>query len=272
VLPHGKLAGTLDASLCLLGTARGETPFVADEWRYGRHAGESTLTFCLDKRDPDWPVAEKIGAAIAGALLLQPKQVTIEDDTVGDELDVLYQKLLDSCDLYLGFKLIADAYPDWLMVTRPYYRTSYALVTIDAHLTALADMKPDRAIAATLGTVADLRLIQYLQALPAAQRWARFPMSTDEAALKSVVAGTAGAALVWAPSLWALSRTEPTLAALKPIAPKPLPPASVDVGAALLGKETYLRSALDQAIAALLADGTIAAILAKDGFPAMPPT
>jgi hypothetical protein len=40
----------------------------------------------------------------------------------------------------------------------------------------------------------------------------------------------------------------------------------------LLGKETYLRTALDQAIGALLADGTIAAILAKDGFPGTPPS
>jgi polar amino acid transport system substrate-binding protein len=253
-------------------TARTETPFVVDEWRYGRHAAESTLTYCIDKRDPDWPVASEIGKAIAGALLLQPKQVTIEDDTVGDSLDLLYQTLLQSCDFHLGFKLIPDAYPDWLTVTRPYYRTSYVLVTNDSRLKSLADMAAERPIAATLGTTADLRLIQYLQVLAPAQRWPRFPMSTDEAAMRSAVAGTAGAALVWGPSFWALQRGDPTLAPLKPISPLPLPVSSIDVGAVLLGKEIYLRTALDQAIAALVADGTIAAILAEDGFPAIPPS
>ena len=108
-------------------------------------------------------------------------------------------------------------------------------------------------------------------ALPAAQRWPRYPMSTDEASLRAVLKDTAAVALVWAPSVWALQQRDAALAGLVAIDPKPLPVTRVEVGAALLGKESYLRNAADQAIAALLADGSLAAILARHRFPADPP-
>ena len=259
------------ALVVLAGAAAAQTPYVPDEWRYGRHSAESTLSYCIDKRDPDWPVASDIAAAIAGALLLQPKPFTIEDNTVGDDIEVLYHTLLDSCDLYLGFKLIPDTLPDWLTVTRPYYRTSYLLVAAPHTIAALADLPRDEAIASTLGTAADLRLVQYLASLGASERWPRYPMSSDEAALRAVLQHEAAAAQVWAPSFWALRRADPAFRALAPIAPKPLPVTSIEVGAALLAKESYLRSAVDQAIASLLADGSLAAILKRHDFPAEPP-
>ena len=52
------------------------------------------------------------------------------------------------------------------------------------------------------------------------------------------------------------------------IAPAPLPASTVDIGAALLANETFLRSNVDQAIASLTADGTIEAILKATQFPA----
>ena len=52
------------------------------------------------------------------------------------------------------------------------------------------------------------------------------------------------------------------------IDPNPLPPTTLGVGALMLANETFLRTALDEAIAALSEDGTIAGILEKYGFPA----
>ncbi|HEY3642365.1 MAG TPA: hypothetical protein VGL31_14825, partial [Xanthobacteraceae bacterium] len=78
------------------------------------------------------------------------------------------------------------------------------------------------------------------------------------------------AALVWGPSFWGLQKADPAFARLRIIAPKPLPASSVDVGAVMLARETFLRANLDQAIAALTADGTIAAILKAFSFPAAP--
>ena len=186
-----------------------QTPFVPDEWKYGKRQESATLHYCVDARDPDLPVARKIGEAIATALLLQPKEHVVGENVVGETLDSLYEILLGTCDVYLGFKLIPDAYPEWMKVTRPYYRASYVFAATDAGWRSLADMPKSQAIGPTMGTGADLRLIQYLQALSPAERWSRFPMSSDEAALKALTNGTIGVALVWGPPCGRCKRTMP---------------------------------------------------------------
>jgi polar amino acid transport system substrate-binding protein len=244
-------------------------PFVPDEWKFGRRQDSSTLNYCVDQRDPDFPVARKIGAAIAGALLLQPKEHVIGGNTVGEDIDGLYQVFLETCDVALGFKLLpGGTYPEWMTLTRPYYRAFYVLAATDPNWKSLADVPKAQPLGATIGTSADLRLIQYLIALPASQRWSRFPLGNDEAALTALTKGTVGAALVWGPGLWALQKRDPELAKLRLISPAPLPRTGADVGAALLANESFLRNSVDQAIASLTADGTIASILAGEKFPA----
>ena len=257
--------------LCGLGnSAWAQVPFVPDDWKFGKRQDSNTLHYCVDTRDPDLPVARQIGEAIAGALLLQPKEHSVGENVVADEIDTLYRVFLETCDIYLGFKLLPDAYPDWMTLSRAYYRAGYVVVAADAGWKSLAEMPRQQAISSTMGTSADIRLIQYLLSLPAANRWSRFPMSTDEAALRAVLRGTAGAALVWAPSLWALQASDPELGKLKTITPTPLPVSTVDIGAALLSNEAFLRSAVDRAIASLVADGTIQSILNNHKFPATP--
>jgi polar amino acid transport system substrate-binding protein len=261
-------AGPLLACLLWASAGSAQTPFVPDEWKYGKRQEASTLHYCVDARDPDLPVAKKIGGALAGALLLQPKEHVIGENVVGETLDSLYEIFLGTCDVYLGFKLIPDAYPEWMKVTRPYYRASYVFAATDTGWRSLADVPRSLAIGPTIGTIADLRLIQYLQALSPAERWSRFPMSSDEAALKALTNGTVGVALVWGPSLWALQRNDTALSKIRLVSPSPLPTSSADVGAAVLANESFLRNSVDQAIASLTRDGTIQAILDGDKFPA----
>src|SRR5262249_34536801 len=66
-----------------------ETPYVPDEAKFGRRQSGSTLQYCLDTRDPDLPVARRIGRAIAEALLLTPKPQEMGQVAVGDDLDNL---------------------------------------------------------------------------------------------------------------------------------------------------------------------------------------
>jgi len=247
-----------------------DTPYVPEEWKYGRRQAGSTLQYCLDIRDPDLPIARKIGQAIAAALLLEPKPRELGQNSVGEDLDNLYRVFLESCDVYLGFKLIPDAYPQWLAVTRPYYRTSYVLVTANTQWNSLADMPHTQAIGATIGTSADIRLIQYLQSLPAGSQWSRFPMGSDELALRALLREQIGVALVWGPSFWAMRQSDPAFAKLRIISSRPVPDSAVNVGATLLARESFLRSNIDQAIASLTADGTIQSILDSEKFPAAP--
>ena len=245
-----------------------QTPYVQDEWKYGRRQDGATLHYCVDERDPDQPVAARIGEAIAGALLLEPREHKVGEDWAGEDIDQVYQVLLETCDVFLGFKLIPDAYPDWLTITRGYYRASYVFATANADWKALADVPLSQTIAGTIGTSADIRLMQYLSALKPAERWPHYPVASDEAALRAVADGKLAAALVWAPSFWGLQKADPAFAKVRIIAPRPLPVSSLDVGAVMLARETFLRANLDQAIVALTEDGTIETILKSFGFPA----
>src|SRR5262245_58414835 len=160
--PCGALAAiALLAGLLQTSAASAQTPFVIDEWKFGRRQEASTLHYCVDARDPDLPVARRIGSAIASALLLQGREHVIGENVVGESIDSLYRVFLESCDVYLGFKLIPDAYPEWMKVTRPYYRASYLLAATNAGWRSLADVPKTQAIGSTMGTSADLRLIQY---------------------------------------------------------------------------------------------------------------
>jgi polar amino acid transport system substrate-binding protein len=251
---------------------RADMPFVVDQWRFGTRENGAALRYCIDARDPDWPVARRIASAVAGALLVQPKEVLIAADPAtanlaGDDIDMLYRTLIERCDVYFGFKLVPDAYPAWIAVTRPYYRSFYAFVATDPGWVKLSQMPAARPIGATIGTAADLRLTQYLLAAGSKPHWDKFPMASDEAALRGVLRGTLGAALIWSPSRWAFAQTEPDAARLRNLAPDPLPVSTASVGAVLLSRQSFLRSSIDSAIASLSADGTIAGILRDARFP-----
>ncbi|HME26942.1 MAG TPA: hypothetical protein VKI44_37405 [Acetobacteraceae bacterium] len=262
--------------LCLGHVAsRADAPFVVDEWRFGTQETNATLRYCIDARDPDWPVARKIAAAVAAALLLRGEEYLIGDDPrsadmSGDDLDDTYRALIQHCDVFFGFKLVPDAYPGWITITRPYYRSTYVYVVADPAWKSLGDIPTTLAIGATIGTGADMRLTQYILAVPADKRWDKYPMSSDEAALRAVMRGTTAAALVWAPALWALRKTDAGIAKLPEMASSPLPVSTADVGAILLSRQMFLRSSLDQAIASLTADGTVAGILKDENFPGTP--
>ncbi len=80
--------------------------------------------------------------------------------------------------------------------------------------------------------------------------------------------GTVDVALVWAPNLWAKQREDPAYAGLHVIDPTPLPPTALGVGALVLKENAFLRTAVDEAIAALVSDGTIGRIVKGFDFPA----
>jgi polar amino acid transport system substrate-binding protein len=243
-------------------------PYAPESYRYGRQIDESRLRFCVDARVDDWRVQQEIGEAIAAALLLEPAPHVIEGEEVSIELEELFPVMLENCYVYLGFRLLPGVYPDWLTLTRGYFASSYVFVTRNAEWRSLADVPRTAAIASAAGTTADLRLVSYLLSLGPEARWRRFPAGTGALALGLLLAGDAEVALVWHPDLWAAQQSDPALGDLHIIAPAPLPETGAEVGAGVLAAETFLRTALDEAIAALVRDGTIEEILERHGFPA----
>jgi polar amino acid transport system substrate-binding protein len=269
------IALTLLAAASVPGAARAvepefyDRPFAQDQWEIGRRVDESQLRYCVDSRDPDSEVAAEIADAIAMALLLEPQRYVVERGMREEDITKVYGILLEHCDLYMGFKLIPGGYSEWATITRAYYDARYVFVTRDPDIGSLADLAQERPIGATLGTMAHIRLVAYNSALPRQERRPTFPMGTNDQALDALMADRIDLALVWQPSLWAREREDPAFADLRVIDPAPLPDTVVGVGALLLANQDFLRTAVDEAIAALRADGTIAAILEAHDFPAM---
>lgn len=245
-----------------------DVPFAPGQWNIGRPLDRSNLRYCVDQRDPDWELAGAIADAIAAGLLLEPQRYVVESSMLREDITKIYQILLEHCDLYMGFKLIPEGLPNWVIVTRPYYEAQYVFLTDDPDIEELADLEPSRPIAATLGTSAHLQLLAYVMAMAPEARWPVFPMGTSDLTVESLVNGTVSVSLVWGPSFWGMARGKPEIARLRVIDPSPLPPVSLGVGGLLLSDQTYLRTAVDEAIAGLTADGTIAAILESYDFPA----
>lgn len=245
-----------------------DRPFAPGQWNIGRRLDQSELRYCLDRRDPDWEVAGAIADAIASALLLEPRRYMVESDFILEDITRVYAVMLEHCDVHMGFKLIPEGYANWVTLSRAYYESQYVFVTSDPGLRRLADLAPGRAIGATIGTSAHIRLVSYLSALPAEKRWPIYPMGTNDVALESLLGGRVDVALVWAPTLWAKQRGSVDYADLHVIDSAPLPSTALGVGALLLSDQVFLRNAIDEALAALSADGTLAQILESFNFPA----
>ena len=245
-----------------------DVPFANNQWNIGRRVDESKLRYCIDRRNPDWEVAAEIVATVAEALLLEPQRYEVKSDIIDEDITRIYAIMLEHCDIHMGFKLIPGHYPDWITLTRSYYQAEYVFVTADPNILTLADLAPSRAIGPVLGTSAHIRLVSYVKALPAKERWPIYPMGTSELMLKSLLDGIIDVGLVWAPTFWAIQRQDPAYEKIHMIDPTPLPPTSLGVGALLLSDKIFLRTAFDEAIIALIEDGTIAGILEKFNFPA----
>lgn len=245
-----------------------DVPFANGQWNIGRRLDESQFRYCVDKRDPDWEVAAAIGDAIAAALLLEPQRYVVEREIAVEDITKIYAIMLEHCDVHMGFKLIPEGYARWITLTRAYYDTQYVFVASDPTLQKLADLPPGHSIGATVGTMAHIRLVSYQSALPAEKRWPVFPMGSNEQALDALLKGSVDVALVWAPNLWAKQREDAAYGELHVLEPSPLPPSTIGVGAVVLADQKFLRSAVDEAISALTADGTLDGILKGFDFPA----
>ncbi len=245
-----------------------DVPFAQGQWNIGRRLDESQLRYCVDKRDADWEVAGAIADTIAAGLLLEPVRYVVENEIAIEDITKIYAIMIEHCDVYMGFKLIPEGYAQWLAVTHAYYDANYVYVTIDPAVKSLADLPPGNPIGATIGTTAHIRLASYLRALPADKRWPAFPMGSNEQALDALQAGSVKVALVWAPTLWARQKADPAYANMRVIDSAPLPPTTLGVGGVVLSNQKFLRSAIDEAIAALSADGTIDGVLKSFDFPA----
>lgn len=261
------------ACTAFLGVALAQFPPVDSKFlegpRSGRRLTGDTITFCVDPRDPAHEVDRAIAQAMADALLLKADFHVIERELVTEDIQNVYIDLVNDCEVYLGFRLIAGTFPNWLTPTRAYYRTSYVVVVADPDWKDITDVPRSLALGSVAGSVGDVRLLTYINALPPEQRWARYPQASHEVAMQGVLDGNLGGALVWAPAKWQLTKSDPELADLHAVTAEGVSE-PIGVGGVILVGNDFLLSQLDAAIANITEVGTVAEILGENDFPGQP--
>lgn len=245
-------------------------PNLLETWRVNTG---NVIRFCYYDNSETVAVDRAVGEAIAERLLLESRFSTLRSGHgIGGNFaaDDLYISLVNDCDVALGMGLAADAYPPEFTVTRPYVGYNYLLIAADPAFARLEDVPRDRWLGTQLGSYGDYLLRQYLAVRPASDTWRRLVYGDVHLMLDRLLDGTLGAAIIFGPTLLRVyeERTDADGFHQLPLIPELA--ANVDIGGVLLSRSTFLRSEVDKAIADIVADGTVDAILADTGFDAIP--
>jgi polar amino acid transport system substrate-binding protein len=211
---------------------------------------------------------------LAAALLLTPSVVEVKTWRPTEPLDYrlpltleeIYIQFAEQCDGFMGFTL-AQGYPDWLTITRPYLTTRTVLATTSPNYRKLADIPVTRPIGTRILGGVDNQVIVYLQSLPERSRWQRLAYYNNKLLIDRLLDGTVAAAFVWAPALYRATGGNLQAAGVH-IIPSPFELSETELGIAVRSHDAFLSVTLGQAIDALRADGTIDRLLAEHGLAA----
>jgi polar amino acid transport system substrate-binding protein len=252
----------------------GETPDIAREFLDRvRGVDGNRIRFCIYENAITADLDRAIARAIGEVLLVEAVVVEISAriavegiDFIPISEDELFIYLNNDCDAFLGFLLASDAYPDWLTVTRPYVTTRFVAATRPGHVRSLDALPPGGIVATIMLSEADVQVAAYIASLAEDRRWRRFPYPDARLALERLLDETVDVSVVWKPSLeWAAKRFD--MMAYEEIPGGALRFPTRHTGMVLRSSDVFVRTVLDDAIAALASFGTLSEIYDEVGFP-----
>ncbi|MET3924519.1 transporter substrate-binding domain-containing protein [Devosia sp. 2618] len=234
-----------------------------------RLAGDS-INVCFDVTSLGRSFDEDVANAIGDALFLKVNAIEgfggfpLNGDGFIDELTLAMN---NTCDMFMGVSVSTNSpVSDAFSLTRPYATIPFVLVVADPDWQNLSDIPKERRLGTALASLGEMNYITWAQQQPEAERWVRFPYADFNKMATRVLDGTIAGMILWQPALARLLDERPDLAALRVIENDPIPEAEVHVGALVSSRNAFLRSQADQAIDALVADGSIAALMEKHGY------
>lgn len=231
---------------------------------YRRVQGDR-VTFCVFSDSPTADFDRAVAQELAGVLLLTPAIYEVKRDIRTPLTDQeLFILLTDHCDGFLGFTLYPEGYPGWLSFSRAYYRTPYVLAVKETRFRRLSDIPKGQPIGTHLSSLADIQLILHQRSRSQRDQWKRFPYPTDELLVQRLLDGTISGALIWGPELYRLTGGDPGAKGIRVIDASPLRNLEWGIGVALRSRDTFVRTTIDKAIVALIEDGVIKDLLAKN--------
>lgn len=258
-------------ALLLSGQAFAQTSGVPPELlNNNRRQNGEAFTACFDTTATTIAFDHEVAQAIADALFVELK--TKEGFggfplDGGGFIDELMIAMNNTCDVFMGISVqVNSPFPEWVSVSRPYATMPFVLAVDNPDWQKLGDIPRDRKLGTALQSLGELMYITWAQQQPEAQRWKRLPYANFDLMTKRVKDESLGGMLLWQPSLVKLMATNPDAASLRVIPLDPAPQAEIHVGALVSIKDSFLRTQIDEAIDALVADGTIAALMEKYNY------
>ncbi len=228
----------------------------------GRSRGNQ-IALCVNSAAMMASFEKALAEEISSRLLLTPKVIEVKTWHPTEPLDYrmpltfeeIYIEFAERCDGFMGFTL-AQGYPSWLIVTRPYLSTRFVLAATSPEFRKLSDIPVSRPIGTRMMGIVDNQLIFYLQSLPEKSRWQRLPYFNNKMLLDRLLDHTVAAAFVWEPALYRATGGDPEGKGIHVI-PPPFELSDTELGIGLRSNDAYLATTLGQAIDSLRADGTV---------------
>jgi polar amino acid transport system substrate-binding protein len=240
----------------------------------GRGGQGNKVALCVNGDAMMASFESALARELASALLLTPTVIEIKAWRPTEPLDYrlplmleeIYIQFAERCDGFMGFTL-AQGYPEWMTLTRPYLVTRTVIATNATNVRKLADVPVSRPLGTRILGGVDNQVIMYLQSLPEKSRWPRLAYYNNKLLIDRLLDSTVAAAFVWEPALYRATGGKPETAGLHVI-PSPFALYETEFGIAVRAHDTFLSAMLGQAIDALRADGTIDRLLAEHGLAA----
>lgn len=228
------------------------------------------LSVCADVSGRTVAFDKEVAQLIADALFLQMdyQEGFGGYPTSGDGfLDELQIAMTNSCDILMGMTVQENSpFPSWAALSRPYVSLPY-LMFVKEDYQQLLDIPLDRKLGTALGSMGERVFITWNQQRPKAQRYTRLPYADMALMATRVLDGSIAGGLIWAPTWAELERQSPDLTKeLRTITLQPVPETVTRIGVLVKARDSYLRARIDEAIDALVADGSIAAKLEEFGY------
>jgi ABC-type amino acid transport substrate-binding protein len=263
-------AAAAAATALMVGTAFAQSGIPPELFDNTRRVAGDSLIVCFDQTSLSRHFDQAIAEAIGDALFLEVKVIEgfggfpLNGEGFVDELSLAMN---NSCDMFMGISVSVNSpISEAFAVTRPYASVPFVVAVNNTEWQSLSDVPKDLRLGTAMASLGELNLINWNLQQPEDQRWRRLPYPDPNLMATRVLDGTLGGMILWQPVLAQLQREREDAKALRTVASQPLPESMVRVGALVSSRNTFLRDQVDQAIDALVADGSIAAIMDEFGY------
>jgi len=234
-----------------------------------RQAGDA-INVCVDATGQSRAFDLDVARAIGDALFLEIKPIEgfggfpVNGDGFMDELTLAMN---NTCDMFMGVSVSTEAQvSEAFSITRPYVNIPFVLAVTNPDWQSLADIPLDQRLGTAMSSIGEMTYITWAEQRARSERWIRLPYADPDLMATRVLDGTIAGMILWQPALAKLQAERPEAQALRVIATAPVAETAIRVGALVSSRNTFLRNQVDQAIDALVADGTIDALLEQHHY------